>query len=161
MKKNPLLLALLLAFAFAVSSCNNDDDPAPPPVVGVWELDRYEISDLPAAFSTLNGVGYDNQAFLEGSRIEVKNDRTFSEISRSQGFVFDLDGTWEYTTANNTSSLNLNYSNADIDDIAYTYNAARNRLYGEKVQIADSLFNQSTRRSELVRFNIQQVYIKK
>jgi hypothetical protein len=158
MKKNSLLV-LLFAFTFAVSSCKKDDDPAPPPVVGVWELDRLEISDMPAAYSGLNGAGYDNNYFLyyQVSRIEVKNDKTFTETYKSTGLVSDYDGTWEFT--NNT--LNLNYSDTDIDDISLTYDPTKMRLFGEKRAVSDSLTNPNTQQGELVRFSIQDVFVKK
>jgi hypothetical protein len=159
MKRHPLLL-LLFAFVFALSSCNKDDDPAPPPVVGVWEFDRFELSDLPAAYGQLNGAGYDNYLlFAQASRIDVQNDKSFDEIYKSNGIVLDLDGTWEFTPANNT--LNLNYTDADIDDVALTYDATKRRLYGEKSPIQDTLVNPSTNRPELVRFSIQQVYVRR
>ncbi len=158
MKKNSLLL-LLFAFTITVSSCNKDDDPAPPPVVGNWDLDRYEMSDLPAAFSDFTGIGYDNNYFLyyTGSKLDIRADKTFQETYKNGGYVFDFDGTWEFT--NNT--LNLNYTDTDVDDVSLTYDPTKMRLYGEKSSIQDSLPNISANRMELVRFNIQQVYIKR
>lgn len=160
MKKNPLLLVLLCAFTLAVSSCNNDDDaPAPPPVVGVWELDRLEISDMPAPYSNFNGTGYDNYLlFAQASRLDIQSDRSFDEVYKTNGTVLDFDGTWEFNGTSN--ELDLNYTDTDIDDITLTYDPAKMRLYGEKSSLSDSLRNPTTNRRELVRFSIQQVYIK-
>lgn len=160
MKKNPLLLLLLFAFAFAVSSCDKDDEPAPPPaVVGVWEFDRLEISNLPAAYAQLNGAGYDNYLrFGLTSKIDIQNDKSFDEVFKSNGLVLDLDGTWEFTPANNI--LNLNYTDTDIEDLALTYDPTKKRLYGETFPFQDSLVN-SANQAQLVRFNLRPVYVRR
>ncbi len=161
MKKNPLLLLLLLAFSFAVTSCNNDDEPAPPPVVvGVWEFDRFEISDLPGAFAQLNGAGYDNYLrFGVTSRIDIQNDKSFDEVYKSSGLVLDLDGNWEFNASSNI--LNLNYTETGIDDVALTYDPAKRRLYGEKFPFQDSLSVSATSQPQLVRFSLQPVYVRR
>jgi hypothetical protein len=160
MKRTPLLLLLLLAFTFVVSSCNNDDDPPPPAVVGVWEFDRLEISDLPAAYAQLNGAGYDNYlSFGLTSRIDIQNDKSFDEIYKSNGIVLDLDGNWEFNASSNI--LNLNYTDTDIDDVALTYDPTKKRLYGEKFPFQDSLRSSGSTQAQLVRFNLQPVYVRR
>jgi hypothetical protein len=152
MKKLRLVYLLAISLMVFASACNKDDDePAPPPVIGTWLLDRYQISDAPAPYNELNGIGYDFYILSGvGSRLTINNNGNFSEVRKFNGYVFDLNGTWEFTN----NQLNLNYEDEDQDNVSLTYEATIDRLLGEKYPFRDTID------SVEVNFNVQEVYIK-
>lgn len=122
--KQRLYLLALLAFSFALTSCEKDDEPAPvPEVVGTWYLDYGLLSGF--SNSSINGSKIDPYSevswadFFYTSKIHVLDNanKTFVEVFKSGGLAEDLVGTWTYEG----SSLVLDYNEADIDNETFTF----------------------------------------
>lgn len=135
MKKNPLLLLLLFAFSFAVTSCNNDDEPAPPPaVVGVWNLDRVQMTNWAGGFGQqVNGSTLDPAFLLRFGALDYgfiqldvrEGNNRFYRNARDGAFVDAIEGAW--TLTNNELVLRAD----DGTDERYTYDPVRRILTGQ------------------------------
>ena len=133
MKKNPLLLLLLVALTFAVSSCNKDDDPAPPAVIGRWGLDRLLMTNWTGGFgqqvnnstmepSLLFELGIIDYGYIQ---LDVRDgNNRFYRNSRNGAFVDVAEGTW--TLTNNELVLKAD----DATEERYTYDPVRRILTG-------------------------------
>ncbi len=87
-------LAILLGALILFVSCD-EDEPKIDPIVGLWELDRVEISDVPSGFASLEGSG--STAYGEDSyTIEFFSDFTYErEIDNIPDFGdIDDEGEW-------------------------------------------------------------------
>ncbi|MGV3558284.1 lipocalin family protein [Larkinella arboricola] len=116
--KRLLYLICVVVFAAGLASCNKDDDPTPPPaIVGRWDLNHVKTSGF--ANAQLNNLTLDPY-FLEfySSRIDIYTDNTFRQNDRSEAFVGDATGNWEF--ANN--QLTLKYDDGDQQVLTYSKN---------------------------------------
>ena len=141
MKRNPLLL-LLLAFTFALSSCNKDDDPAPPAVVGRWGLDRVLMTNWTGNFGQqVNGSAMEPSLLLDFEILEYgyiqldvrEGSNRFYRNARNGAFVDVAEGAW--TLTNNELVLRSDDGNEE----RYTYDPARRILTGQPVNSSINL----------------------
>lgn len=144
----------MVGFA-GLNSCSKSSDPAPDPMVGVWKLDRIRTSGFVAPYATFNADN-DPAQFNYQDMFTTKTDKTFTGTQRSNGVVLDYSGNWESTA----STLTLKDSQGNTD--AYTLDATKTpiQLLGSVIATDDSLVNPTTRKAELVKYNIQLVYLK-
>lgn len=115
--KNKLILGLLLFGGLPLlDSCKDDKDPEPPsPLVGTWERDVYQLSELPSTFSNFDGVKFTSYwAFGEESyTLTFSNDKKYNRkvaIAGSQD-VNDV-GAWTYEG----TTLTLNSDDEQFDN---------------------------------------------
>jgi hypothetical protein len=153
MKTNPLLLLLLFAFTFAVSSCDKKEEPAPPPVVGKWNLDQVILSGFTGDFQPYNGT-YEPSAFRFNYTHTLTADKKFTYRNSDGVTIEQGSGTWEYTG----TTLTLNYENGD--DETYTYDQAKQQLSQEAIQGTFNLPNPKTDTPEPATGSIQLIYAK-
>jgi hypothetical protein len=156
MKRYVYALCLMVSVA-GISSCSKNNDPAPdPPVVGKWELERVRISGLVAPYNGDNGDRQINKTVLS-ELITVKNDNTVSGRYQQNGSILDYVGTW--TFSNNELSVKDDKGNED----KYTLDSTAEplKLLTPLTAVSDSATNPTTKKRELVKYNIQFVYEKK
>jgi hypothetical protein len=154
MKKYLYVICLVAAFGGMVS-CSKNNDPAPDPVVGTWKLDRIRTSGFVAPYTGYNADN-DPTIFNYQDMFVTKTDKTFTGTQRSNGVVLDYSGNWESTAS--TLTLKDSQGNTDV----YTLDATKTpvQLLGAVVATGDSLTNPTTKKVELVKYNIQLVYLK-
>lgn len=144
----------MVGFA-GLNSCSKKNDPAPDPLVGTWKLDRIRTSGFVAPYAA-NNADNDPTQFNYQDMFTTKTDKTFTGTQRSNGVVLDYSGNWESTA----STLTLKDSKGNTD--AYTLDATKTpvQLLGTVIATGDSLTNPTTKKVELVKYNIQLVYLK-
>ena len=113
--KSKLILGLLLLGGLPfLNSCKDDDDPEPPAaVVGTWERDVYQATELPAGFEGYEGEVFDVLYSGEQSySLTITNDKKYNrKIERTGADINDV-GTWTYEG----TELRLDSDNEDFDD---------------------------------------------
>lgn len=154
MKKYLYALCLMLSIA-GLNSCSKSSDPTPDPVVGTWKLDRIRTSGFVAPYTAYNADN-DPAVFNYQDSFTTKTDKTFTGTQRANGVVLDYNGNWEYT--NNTLTLKDNQGSSDTYTLDNTKTPAQ--LLGTSFATSDSLTNPTTKKAELVKYNIQLVYTK-
>lgn len=153
--KQLLLLLSLLTASVVLNSCSKSSDPAPDPVVGTWKLDRIRTSGFVAPFTTLYpNADNDPSAFDYQDSFITKTDKSFTGTVRTSGQVIDYSGNWESTST--TLTLKDTQGNTDT----YTLDATKtpNQLLGVVIAASDSLTNPTTKKVELVKYNLQLIY---
>lgn len=104
-----------------LNACKKDDPTPVSPVVGRWEVDRGALSGFVGQYTSANGAGLDLYNYDLGSfasRIDIRANNSFTNNIRSDGQVFDANGTWAYTN----NELTLTYDDSDTE--TYTYSSA-------------------------------------
>jgi len=155
--KSYLYSLCFMVAVVGITSCSKNNDPAPEPVVGSWKLDRIRTSGFVAPFSTVYPNGDNDPTLLDyQDTFTIKSDKTLTGTVRTSGRVIDYDGSWEFT--NNTLTLKDDQGNSDD----YTLDAAKSpaQLLGKAFAVSDSLTNPTTKKRELVKYNLQFVYSK-
>lgn len=156
MKRYVYVLCLLVSLV-SINSCKKESDPEPEPVIGSWRLDRIRTSGFVAPFSTVYPNGDNDPSILDyQDSFTIKSDKTLTGTVRTSGRVIDYDGNWEFTN----STLTLKDDQGNSDD--YTLDATKTpaQLLGKTFAVSDSLTNPTTRKPELVKYNLQFVYSK-
>lgn len=154
MKRYVYVLWLVVA-ATGLDACKKAADPVPvPEVVAKWASDRIRVTGLPAVYASSN-KDYDAYDFA-GIRtaFELKADKTLAGTDRSSG-ITDFKGTWDYTTPN----LTLKLDNGSEQKLTYDASTLPTLLSVVAPQ-QDTLTNPTTKKDELVKYNIQLVYTK-
>ncbi|UFH54765.1 lipocalin family protein [Spirosoma sp. KNUC1025] len=156
MKRYLYSLCFVVAL-MGLNACSKSSDPAPDPLVGSWKLDRIRTSGIPAPFSTVYlNTDNDPTLFNYQDSFTTKTDKTFTGTVRASGQVIDYNGNWE--SSGTTLTLKDSQGNSD----SYTLDATKtpNQLLGAVVAASDSLTNPTTQKDELVRYNVQLIYVK-
>ena len=155
MKK--LLYILFLGCSLtAVQSCKKDTVEPTPVVVGKWASDYLLTSGFVAPYASQNGVKLNPAIYGIQDTYDIKADKTFILTDRSSAVIQSLPGTWEYTG----TELSLKYNDGSEDKLTYDATAASPQLAFPVVAVSDSLTNPTTKKPELVKFNLQLVYTK-
>lgn len=151
-----LYLFGVLVISAGINACKSSDPEPAPAVVGKWASDRIRISGLVAPYTSSNGE-YD--AFVDygvRTNFEVKTDKTFTGDDRSGNQVVDFKGTWDYTDPR----LTLKFDDGSDENLTYDATGNKPRLLSEAFATQDSVRNPTTQQVEVVRYNIQLVYVK-
>jgi len=93
MKTRLLLLSLFVTMGVLVS-CGDDDSPKVDPLIAEWEVDEFELTDVPAEFNDIEGT----RTSLYGEnryRIEFNDDFTYARELRFSTGDLDEEGEWE------------------------------------------------------------------
>lgn len=116
MKKN-LLYALLITAAFLVSC--GDDEPEISPLVGAWELDDIEASDLPTGYAwAIDPRGNATAWFEDEYVIEFFADGTYErELSNTTAGDLEDNGEWEL----DGDELDLDVEDSDTQEIITSF----------------------------------------
>lgn len=113
-----LLFVLSICTLVLFASCD-EDEPKIDPIVGLWELDRYEISDAPSGFSNVEerrSTAYDEDSYT----IEFFTDFNYNrEIEGIPGFG-DVDDEGEWSL--NNGELELDSDDDEVGGVDYTFN---------------------------------------
>lgn len=156
MKRFLYILCVTVSLA-GLSACKKGSDPEPvAPVVGKWASDRVKISGLPAPYNAENGE-YD--AFTEfkiRTNIELLADKTFTGNDRSGGPISDFKGSWDYSG----TDLTLKLSTGADRKLTYDGSTTPNRLLSQIVSLQDSIPNPTTKKIDVVKYNLQVIYSK-
>lgn len=139
-----------------LDACKKGSDPEPDaPVVGSWKLDRIRFGGYVAPYTSNNG-DEDPANYGLQNNFTIKNDKTYSGTSRSNGRVGDYVGSWDFTS--NTLTLKDDKGNS----VPYTLDAAKTpaQLLGQVIATTDTLINPTTNKKEGVKINFQLIYAK-
>jgi len=108
MKKSIVWVGLLAAVLTTFNACKEDPDPIPL-IVGVWERDHYEFTDLPANFQNFDGYETDilYSSNEGGYKLTLNQDGTYQrKIDVVGGSDVTDDGTWTHEGDNFTLKSN-------------------------------------------------------
>ncbi len=112
------ILSTLLLGALVLFVACDDDEPKVDPIVGEWELDRFEISNAPTGF--MNVEGRSSDWFGEDRySIEFFSDGAYNrEIDNIPGFGdIDDEGEWELID----NELELDSDDDEIGGVDYSF----------------------------------------
>lgn len=113
--KNKLILGLLLLGGLPLlNSCKEDDDPEPPsPVVGTWDRDVYQLTELPSTFSNFEGLKISSVYDDDSYSLTFTNDKKYDrKIVRTGSPDINDNGVWTYEG----TTLTLDSDNEDFDN---------------------------------------------
>lgn len=151
--KRLLYVCSLVVMLAGLGACEKDDAEPQAPVVGRWASDRVRIGGLPAAYAADNGRELDAEdVFGLKVSFDLNADKTYKGTDRSGGTVDDFSGTWEYTG----TELTMKADDGNEDKL--TYDEVKAQLLSEAIAVQDSFINPTSKKPELVRFNLQIVY---
>ncbi|HNP18837.1 MAG TPA: lipocalin family protein [Fulvivirga sp.] len=91
--KTRILTIIAFISIGSLASCSKDDEPAVNPLIGEWQVDEFELTDIPAEFSNVAG----SRSTLYGEnryRIEFNADFTYKRELRFSGGDLDEEGEW-------------------------------------------------------------------
>ncbi len=92
--KKFLLFSSLLFIGLTFASCGDDDDPVDP-LLGEWQIDNYEIINVPSDFDRIEGPQDIVYAQETRYRITFNADFTYEREVRASNSIFSEDGEWE------------------------------------------------------------------
>lgn len=114
MKKYISLLTFFVV-ALVFSSCDKSDPEPDPHIVGLWELEGIEYSNLPASYSYMDGLSFNVGVIFTRYTLEILNDNTFIlRITPTSGTSQNEQGTWSMD--DNMETLTLDYGDDIIED---------------------------------------------
>jgi hypothetical protein len=116
--KSKLILGLLLLGGIPfLNSCKKDKDPEPPsPLVGTWERDVYQLTELPTGFENFEGLTVSSVYSDQSYTLTFTNDKKYSRKIAFTGPDLNDTGGWTYEG----SDLTLDSDEADVDDEEFT-----------------------------------------
>lgn len=137
--KNKLILGLLLLGGLPfLNSCKEDEEPEPPsPLVGTWQRDIYQLTELPETFSNFEGITTSSVYPDEESyTLTFTNDKKYTRKIAAVGPDLDDKGVWTYEG----TTLTLDSDNEDIDD--------------EEFEVEEDITDNQLILSQMVKFNL-------
>lgn len=157
MKRFLYILCVTVSLA-SLNACKKGSDPEPvAPVVGKWASDYLLISGLVAPYASSNGQKINPLVYGISDVYDIKSDKTFVVTDRSTAVIQTSPGTWEYSG----TELSLKYNDGNSEKLTYDASTSGSPLLLYPVAaVQDTLVNPTTKRKELVKFNLQLVYSK-
>lgn len=154
--KRSLYLLCLVGLTALLNSCKKDDVAPTPEVVGKWSSDYILASGFVAPYASNNGAKLNPLLYGIQDNYDIKADKTFVLTDRSTAVIQTLEGTWEYTN----NELTLKYNDGQEDKLTYDGASSKPTLSFPVVAVQDTLENPTTKKPEVVKFNLQLVYTK-
>ena len=151
---NGLLLLVILVGLFG---CNPDKDLLPAEekkdtIAGEWTLGRIRFSGFPTPYEIENGDVDPAQYGIE-ERIRLHSDSTFVLTQRT-GEITDFDGTWKFIG----QDLKLQYRQGVQEQLTLNSNKNSAQLISTPYEEQDTLVNPTTKKPEVVKYQVQFVY---
>lgn len=112
--KSQLIVGLLLLGGLSLmNSCKEDEEPEPPsPLVGSWERDVYQLTELPETFSNFEGLTVTSVYGDESYTLTFTNDKKYTRKIAFTGPDLNDAGVWTH----DGTTLTLDSDEEDIDD---------------------------------------------
>jgi hypothetical protein len=111
MKNSIIWVVLLAGVVTTFSACEEEPDPVPI-IVGTWERDIYQFSDLPATFQNYEGFTLQSVFGDESYTLTFNQDLTYTRKIAFVGPDVNDTGTWLHEG----DDLTLDSNDADIEN---------------------------------------------